>query len=246
MSGHSKWANIKHRKAKGDAQRGKIFTKIGREIAVAVKQGGADPESNSKLKEIIAKAKANNMPNDNITRGIKKASGELNSVNYEEVIYEGYGAGGAAVVVECLTDNKNRTAGDIRHYFDKYGGSLGASNCVLFMFERKGVIAIERTAKLSEDKVIEDALEGGAEDVISLDDAFEIYTQPSDFPEVRTYLEDKGYTFLNAEIDYIPQNTAALEGDNIEKFLKMLECFEDLDDVQNVYHNAELPEEEQE
>jgi YebC/PmpR family DNA-binding regulatory protein len=244
MSGHSKWANIKHKKEKGDAARGKIFTKIGREIAVAVKQGGSDPESNSKLKDAIAKAKANNMPNENILRGIKKAAGELSSVNYEEVIYEGYGAGGAAVIIECLTDNKNRTAGDIRHFFDKFGGALGATNCVLFMFDKKGLIAIERTPKTSEDKVLEDALEGGADDVITLDDAFEVYTQPSNYISVKNYLEKKGYTFLTAEIDYIPQNTVVLENENAEKFVKMIECFEDLDDVQRVYHNAELPDEE--
>ena len=244
MSGHSKWANIKHRKAKGDAQRGKIFTKLGREIAVAVKQGGADPETNSKLKDVIAKAKASNMPNDNILRGIKKAAGEIGSVNYEEITYEGYGIGGAAVIIECLTDNKNRTAGDIRHFFDKFGGSLGSTNCVSFMFDKKGVIAIERTPESKEDDIIEVALEGGADDVVSLDDAFEVYTDPSAFSAVRSFLENKNYEFLNAELDYIPQNTVVLENGNVDKFLKMIDSFEDLDDVQNVYHNVDLPEEE--
>lgn len=244
MSGHSKWANIKHKKAKGDAERGKIFTKIGREIAVAVKQGGSDPDSNSKLKDIIAKAKASNMPNDNIIRGIKKAAGELGTVNYEEINYEGYGAGGAAVIIESLTDNKNRTVGDIRHFFDKYGGALGTTNSVSFMFDRKGVLVIERTPKLSEDEIIEAALEAGADDVISEDDAFEVYTDPSAFSAVREFLENKKYEFLSAEIDFIPQSKVKLEGENLEKFLKMIECFEDLDDVQNVYHNADLPEEE--
>lgn len=244
MSGHSKWANIKHRKAKGDAQRGKIFTKIGREIAVAVKMGGSDPELNSKLKDAIAKAKANNLPNDNIIRGIKKAAGELGNVNYEEITYEGYGTSGVAVIVECLTDNKNRTAGDIRHLFDKFGGSLGSTNCVSFMFDRKGVITIERTPLLSEDEIMEAALEAGADDVAVLEDAFEVYTDPAVFSAVRAFLENKKYEFLNAEIDFIPQNTTVLEGTNLEKFRKMLDSFEDLDDVQNVYHNADLPDED--
>lgn len=244
MSGHSKWANIKHRKAKGDAQRGKIFTKLGREIAVAVKQGGPDPESNSKLKDVIAKAKSNNMPNENIQRGIKKAAGELGSVNYEEITYEGYGIGGAAVIIECLTDNKNRTAGDIRHFFDKFGGSLGAMNCVSFMFDRKGVITIEKTSDIKEDDIMEVALDGGADDIVTLDEVFEIYTDVTTFSIVREYIENK-YNILNAEIDYLPQNTTVLEGDNLAKFNKMIDSFEDLDDVQNVYHNVDLPDEEE-
>lgn len=245
MSGHSKWANIKHKKEKGDAQRAKVFTKIGREIAVAVKQGGADPETNSKLKDAVAKAKANNMPNDNIMRGIKKAAGELGSVNYESINYEGYGVGGSAVIVECLTDNKNRTAGDVRHFFDKFGGSLGAQNCVSFMFDKKGVVTIECSPGLSEDQLIEDALEAGADDVEVLDDVFVIYSDPAQFSSLRAELEKK-YKIAEAEIDYISQNTVTLEGENLEKFLKMIECFEDLDDVQNVYHNVDLPDEEEE
>ncbi len=242
MAGHSKWANIKHRKAKGDAQRAKIFTKIGRELAVAVKQGGPDPEVNSRLKDAIAKAKANNMPGDNIQRAIKKAAGELSSVNYEPITYEGYGISGAAVMVECLTDNKNRTAGDIRHYFDKYGGSLGAQNCVSFMFDKKGVVTIERSAGISEDQLFEDALEAGADDMETDGDVFVIYCDPASLAQVKGSMEKK-YAILEAEIDYIPQTTVKLEGENLEKFLKMIDCFEDLDDVQNVYHNVELPEE---
>lgn len=245
MSGHSKWANIKHRKEKGDAQRAKIFTKVGREIAVAVKQGGPDPESNSKLKDAIEKAKANNMPNDNIMRGIKKAAGELSSVNYEPITYEGYGVSGSAVLVECLTDNKNRTAGDVRHFFDKYGGSLGAQNCVSFMFDKKGVLTIESAPGFSEDQLMENVLEAGADDVEIDEDIFIIYTDPANFSAVKAELGKK-YKIAEAEIDYIPQTTVKLEGENLEKFLRMIECFEDLDDVQNVYHNVELPEEEQE
>jgi len=245
MSGHSKWANIKHRKAKGDAARGKIFTKIGREIAVAVKSGGADPEANSKLKDVIAKAKANNMPNDNIARGIKKAAGELGLVNYEDMLYEGYGIGGSAVLVETLTDNKTRTAGDVRHFFDKYGGSLGTTNCVSFMFQRKGLIILERGIKTSEDAVFEDALEAGASDVITSDDAFEVYTAPSDYFAVKDVLEKK-YIVLSSETAYYPNSTVKLDAEQLVKFQKMLEIFEDCDDVQNVYHNVELPEEEEE
>ena len=188
MSGHSKWANIKATKGKNDAKRANIFTKIGREIAVAVKQGGSDPNTNSKLRDVIAKAKANNMPNDNIQRGIKKAAGELGSVNYEENIYEGYGAGGVAVIVETLTDNKNRTAGDVRHAFDKCGGSMGTSGCVSYMFDRKGVIVVEK-ADYSEDDMMMIALDAGAEDVVSDEDVFEIFTDSSDYSTVREALE---------------------------------------------------------
>ena len=187
MSGHSKWANIKATKGKNDAKRANIFTKIGREIAVAVKQGGSDPNTNSKLRDVIAKAKANNMPNDNIQRGIKKAAGELGSVNYEENIYEGYGAGGVAVIVETLTDNKNRTAGDVRHAFDKCGGSMGTSGCVSYMFDRKGVIVVEK-ADYSEDDMMMIALDAGAEDVVSDEDVFEIFTDSSDYSTVERRL----------------------------------------------------------
>ncbi|HOR12730.1 MAG TPA: YebC/PmpR family DNA-binding transcriptional regulator, partial [Clostridia bacterium] len=181
MAGHSKWANIKNKKEKTDAQRGKTFTKIGREIAIAVKEGGADPINNSKLRDVIAKAKANNMPNDNIARSIKKASGEMGTVNFEECTYEGYGPGGVAVIVEAVTDNRNRTAAEMRYIFDKSGGSLGATGCVSWMFDKKGVIVIERNKELDEDEAMMAALEAGAEDFAALDDAFEVYTAVSEF-----------------------------------------------------------------
>jgi YebC/PmpR family DNA-binding regulatory protein len=243
MSGHSKWSNIKHRKEKSDAQRARMFSKIGREIAVAVKQGGSDPESNSKLKDVIDKAKANNMPNDNIIRSIKKAAGDLGSVNYEEIIYEGYGAGGAAVIIRCLTDNKNRTAGDVRHYFDKFGGSLGSSNCVSFMFDRKGIITIKNGSEHGEEEIIDAVLNAGAEDCDIQDDSIDILCDPSAFAAVKQYFEQNGYEILEAEITYIPQNKITLEGENLSKFTKMIECFEELDDVQEVYHNVDLPDE---
>ncbi len=246
MSGHSKWANIKNKKAKGDAARGKIFTKLGREIAVAVKAGGPDPSINSKLYDVIVKCKAANMPNDNIQRGIKKASGELNAINYEAMTYEGYGIGGSAVIVETLTDNKNRTAGDIRHCFDKCGGSMGVSGSVSYLFDRKGVIEVERTAALSEDAVMEMALEAGADDMITTEDEFVIYTSPAAFSEVRNFLEGKGLNFVSAEVELIPQNRVTLEGDKLDKFLKMLDMMDELDDVQNIFHNVDLPEEEEE
>lgn len=201
MSGHSKWANIKHKKGKADAARGKIFTKIGREIAIAVREGGSDPETNGKLRDVVAKAKANNMPNDNILRSIKKAAGELGSVNYEEITYEGYSAGGMAVLVECVTDNRNRTASDIRHYFDKFGGNLGATGSVGWMFDRKGLIVVDRKPGMDEDEVMMAALEAGASDVQTLDDAFEIYTEVGDFSAVREALEKERMSFLSAGAD---------------------------------------------
>lgn len=247
MSGHSKWANIKNKKEKTDSQRGKIFTKIGREIAIAVKEGGSDPANNSKLRDVIAKAKANNMPNDNITRSIKKAAGELGSVNYEEITYEGYGPGGTAVIVEVVTDNRNRTAAEIRHIFDKSGGSMGASGCVSWMFDKKGLMVVERSASIDEDELMMEALDAGAEDFNALDDVYEIYTSPADFSAVREALEGK-YTFISAEIGMFPQNTvdATKDPELVEKIEKMLDRFDDDDDVQEVYHNVTLPEEEDE
>lgn len=247
MSGHSKWANIKNKKEKTDSQRGKIFTKIGREIAIAVKEGGSDPANNSKLRDVIAKAKANNMPNDNITRSIKKAAGELGSVNYEEITYEGYGPGGTAVIVEVVTDNRNRTAAEIRHIFDKSGGSMGASGCVSWMFDKKGLMVVERSASIDEDELMMEALDAGAEDFNALDDVYEIYTSPADFSAVREALEAK-YTFISAEIGMFPQNTvdATKDPELVEKIEKMLDRFDDDDDVQEVYHNVTLPEEEDE
>ena len=246
MSGHSKWATIKRAKGKTDAARANVFTKIGRELAVAVKAGGPDPNNNAKLRDVISKAKAANMPNDNITRSIKKASGELGSINYDAITYEGYGAGGVAVIVETLTYNKNRTAGDVRAIMSKHGGSLGMTGCVSYMFDNKGLIVVERTAALSEDEVTELAIEAGADDVVTEDDAFEIYTSVSAFSEARKFLEEKGLTFLQAELTMIPQSKITLAPDKLETFLKMLEKLEENDDVQNIYHNVELPEEEEE
>jgi YebC/PmpR family DNA-binding regulatory protein len=240
MSGHSKWANIKNKKEKTDAQKGKIFTKIGREIAIAVKEGGgADPANNSKLRDVIAKAKAANMPNDNISRSIKKASGDGNSVDYEEVVYEGYGPGNIAVIVNVLTDNRNRIAAEMRHIFSKSGGNMGASGSVAWMFDKKGLIVIERTALMDEDEVMMQALDAGAEDFVAQDDVFEVYTSPTDFSAVREALEGLGYTFLSAEIGQIPKNTSNItDPETIEKIERFLERLDDNDDVQEVFHNG--------
>lgn len=246
MSGHSKWANIKNKKEKTDSQRGKIFTKIGREIAIAVKEGGgADPANNSKLRDVIAKAKANNMPNDNIQRSIKKAAGEGQNVNYEEATYEGYGPGNMAVIVDVVTDNKNRIAAEMRHIFDKSGGNLGSTGCVSWMFDKKGLIVIERTAAMDEDEVMMQALEAGAADFVAQDDAFEVYTDPAEFSAVREALEPLGYTFISAEVRMLPQNSVDVtDAETIEKIERFLERLDDNDDVQEVYHNAVLPEDE--
>ena len=246
MSGHSKWANIKNKKEKTDAQRGKVFTKIGREIAIAVKEGGgADPANNSKLRDVIAKAKANNMPNDNIMRSIKKAAGEGASVIYEEIAYEGYGPGNMAVIVQILTDNRNRIAAEMRHIFDKSGGNLGNAGCVSWMFDKKGLIVIERTADMDEDEVMMQALDAGASDFVAQDDAFEVYTDPAEFSAVREALEPSGYTFISAEVGMIPQNSVEVnDPETAEKIERFLERLDDNDDVQEVFHNAILPEEE--
>lgn len=244
MSGHSKWNNIKNKKAKGDAARSKIFTKIGREIAVAVKAGGADPNTNSKLYDVVQKAKANNMPNDNITRSIKKASGELSAVDYIEIVYEGYGVGGSAVIVECLTDNKNRTAGDVRCAFDKNGGSLGQTNCVSYMFDRRGIVIAENTVGLDDDSAFELAIESGADDVSLEDGMVEMTCDTSVLGAVRDAVVSKGLNLVSAEMNWLPQTMVTLEGDNLVKFQRMLDVLEDNDDVQNVYHNVALPEEE--
>lgn len=243
MSGHSKWANIKIKKGKSDAQRGKAFTKLGREIAIAVKQGGANPDANSRLKDVIAKAKAANMPNDNIFRSIKKAAGEGEGDNYEEITYEGYGPGGVAVIVEAATDNRNRTAGDIRHFFDKFGGNLGQSGSVSFMFNRKGIILIEKRDNITEDDLMMEALEAGAEDVSTEDEYFEILTEANDFSAVREALEAKNYEFLDAEVSMIPVTVTKLtDAKQIEQMDRLIENLEDMDDVQNVYHNWEQEE----
>lgn len=239
MSGHSKWKNIMHKKEKTDAQRAKVFTKIGKEMAVAIREGGADPVSNSKLRDLIQKAKANNVPNDNIDRIIKKFSGD-NAVNYEEMVYEGYGPCGVAVIVEAMTDNRNRTASEVRHAFDKFGGNLGQSGCVSYLFEDKGVIVIEKDAKNDEDKLMETALEAGAEDFLTEDDCYEIYTETSDVYAIKDALEAAGYTVLSAEEDKVPSNYITLEGeDDIKHMQLLLDALEDNDDVSDVYHNWE-------
>ncbi len=246
MSGHSKWANIKNKKEKTDAQKGKIFTKIGREIAIAVKEGGGgDPVNNSKLRDVIAKAKAANMPNDNINRSIKKAMGDANAANYEEITYEGYGPGNIAVIVNVVTDNRNRIAAEMRHIFDKSGGNMGNSGSVSWMFDKKGQIVIERTALMDEDEVMMQALDAGAEDFVANDDTFEIYTAPNDFSTVREALEPLGYTFLTAEVSMIPQNTTEIQdAETVEKIERFLERLDDNDDVQEVFHNGSWEEEE--
>ena len=242
MSGHSKWSTIKRKKEATDGARAKVFTKIGREIMVAVKEGGADPNSNSKLRDLISKAKSNNVPNDNIERVIKKAAGEGDKTNYEENVYEGYGPGGVAVIVECLTDNKNRTAADVRHFFDKFGGNMGTSGCVSFMFSTKGVIIVDSEG-VDEEKIMEDAFDLGASDLSSEDGAFEVTTEPADFSAVREGLEAKGYKLLSAEIEQIPSTYTTLTDEElIKKMNLLLEHLEDNDDVQNVYHNWEMPE----
>lgn len=239
MSGHSKWSTIKRKKEKTDGARAKIFTKVGREIAVAVRDGGADPSANSKLKDIIAKAKANNVPNDNIERIIKKASGEAGGAAYEEIMYEGYGPTGVAVIVETLTDNRNRTAAEMRHYFDKNKGNMGQSGCVSFMFTREGVIAIEAEG-IDEDTLMEDSLECGASDFIAEEGVFVIKTEPNDLGVVRDALEAKGYTFASAEVEYTPSTMARLETEEDLKMMsRLLDMMDENDDVQNVWHNLE-------
>ena len=240
MSGHSKWANIKHKKEKTDAQKAKVFTKIGKEITIAVKEGGGDPASNSKLRDLILKAKSNNVPNDNIERTIKKALGSTGE-NYEEVVYEGYGPAGIAVIVEATTDNRNRTAGNVRSYFSKYHGNMGQSGCVSYLFADKGVIIISNEDEdIDEDKLMETALEAGAEDFASEGEVFEIYTEPDDMYAVKEALEAAGYAIMSAEKDKIPSNYVTLDSEDDIKFMGLLiEHLEDDDDVMNVYHNWE-------
>lgn len=238
MSGHSKWHNIQKTKGAADAKRSQMFTKVAREMIVAVKTGGGgDPANNSRLATVIAKAKAVNMPNDNIKRTIEKAAGASNADNYESVVYEGYGPNGVAVIVEALTDNRNRTAPEVRHNFDKYGGNLGASGCVSWSFDRKGLIIIERE-DLDEDTVMMDTLDAGAEDFSAQEDVFEVYTAADDCGVVAARLEEKGYVFLSAQVEMIPQNTVKLTEDvDIKNMEKLVERMEENDDVQNVYHN---------
>lgn len=238
MSGHSKWANIKHKKEKTDSQRGKMFTKLGREIAIAVKSGGADPTANAKLRDIIAKAKTNNMPNDSITRSIKKAAGDGDGSIYEVINYEGYGPSGVAVIVEALTDNRNRTAGDIRHFFDKYGGNMGTTGCVSFMFDQKGQIIIEKKKGMDDDEMMIKALDAGASDFLVEDEYYEVLTEPADFTNVRETFEKAGYEFISADVTMIPQTyTELTDTEAIENMEKLIERLEDHDDVQNIWHN---------
>lgn len=242
MSGHSKWHNIQNKKGKADAKRGKIFTKIGRELMIAVKNGGPDPDNNPKLRDAIAKAKAANMPNDTVQRSIKKASGELSAVDYERIVYEGYGPSGVAVIVDTLTDNKNRSAGNVRSAFTKGGGNMGTTGCVGFMFQEKGEIVIEK-GDLDEEELMMMALDAGAEDFNSdEEEVFIITTSPEDFGTVREALEAEGLEFLEAAVKMIPDTYTEIDEDAAKKFQKMLDLLEDDDDVQEVYHNAEFPE----
>ncbi len=243
MSGHSKWHNIQAKKGKTDAARGAIFTKIGRELAVAAK-GNPNPDTNSKLADVIAKAKAANMPNENIKRSIAKATGELGDKDYKELTYEGYGIAGSAVIIKTLTDNVNRTAGDIRSTMSKCGGQMGNTGCVSYMFDNKGIIVIEKTVALDEDTMMEYCLEAEAEDFVASDDVYEITTTPESFSSVRKFFEDKGVMFLEASIKMVPQNYITLYSEKLATFNKMLDKLEELDDVQDIYHNVELPEED--
>jgi len=243
MSGHNKWSTIKHTKEKNDAANAKVFTKIGREIAVAVKLGGADPNSNPKLKNLIAKAKSANMPGDNITRVIKKASGELSAINYESITYEGYGPAGSALIVYALTDNKNRTASDVRHYFDKFGGSLGATGCVSYLFDKKGVIIVEKGTGISDDDMMMIALDCGAEDIEIFDEYFQIYTTPETLDSVKANLESQDIKIAQADVDLIPQNYVSVPEDKLTSFGKLMNALNDNDDVQEVYHNVDNYEE---
>lgn len=238
MSGHSKWNNIKRKKGAADAQRGATFTKLGREIQVAVKNGGADPDSNSRLKDVIAKAKAANMPNDNIQRSIKKADGASESENFEEMLYEGYGPGGVAVLVRTLSDNRNRTAGDVRHIFDKFGGNMGTSGCVSFLFQEKGILIIDGEVYEDEEQVMMDALEAGAEDFSADGGVYEVTTLPDDYASVREVLTDKGYVFLDVSLGPVPITWTEIEDpEMMEKMDKLIDRMEEHDDVQEVFHN---------
>ena len=240
MSGHSKWHNIQAKKGKADAARGKIFTKLGRELLIAVKQGGPDPAGNSKLKDVIAKCKANNMPNDSINSAIKRASGAGSDETYEEIVYEGYGINGVAVIVNATTNNRNRTAADVRHIFDKFGGNLGTTGCVSYMFEKKGVIVIEKSSvSMSEDDLMMLAIEAGAEDFVSEDEVYEITTAPENFSAVREELEKNNLTFIEAEVQMVPNTYVSLDETAGNKMQILLDQLDELDDVANVYHNWE-------
>lgn len=246
MAGHSKWANIKHKKARADAARGKVFTKIGREIIVAVKEGGADVNGNFRLRLAIDKARSVNMPNDNINRAVQRGLGASDGDSYEQFSYEGYGPGGVAIILDIMTDNRNRTAAEVRHLFTKYGGNMGEPGCVSWMFNRKGLILIEREEGMSEDDVMLMALESGAEDFVANDDSFEIVTETDQLENVRRSLDEQGLAIASAELTMLPQNTISLQGEEAEKALKLLNMLEDQDDVQNIYSNADISDEDME
>lgn len=240
MAGHSKWANIKHKKAKEDAKRGQVFTKLARKITVAAKEGGPDPASNVRLRLAIDEARSFNMPNDNIERAIQRAVGGLEGVSYSEVFYEGYGPNGVAIMLQVLTDNRNRTASEVRHRFSKFGGNLGESGCVAWMFERRGLLVLERGEQLDEDEVMLVALESGAQDVVVEGDVIEIHTEPSEFIRIKEELEGKGLSFIGAEISFIPQNTVQIGQEQAESVERLIEMLEELDEVQEVYSNYEV------
>ncbi len=242
MSGHSKWSTIKRKKAKVDAQRGKVFTRLSKEIIMAAKSGGGDPEGNIRLKTAIQRAKEANIPNDNIQRAIMKGTGELGGGNFEEIVYEGYGPGGVAVMMEIMTDNRNRTAGEIRHLFSRYGGNLGETGCVSWMFDKKGLIMVDKASGADEDDLLLAALEAGAEDMKVEEDSFEIYTEPESFESVRDALAGQGYVIADAEITMIPQTSVNLTGNEAEQMLKLMDSLEDHDDVQEVYANFDITE----
>lgn len=242
MSGHSKWSTIKHKKGAADAKRGKIFTKLIKEITVAARMGGGDPNANPRLRSALLAARAENMPKDNMDRAVKKGTGELEGVNYEEVVYEGYGPGGAAVIVESLTDNKNRAVAEIRHCFSKRGGNLGANGCVAWMFDKKGYLVVEKSA-IDEDALMEAALEAGAEDVREDGPNFEVITEPEDFEAVKEAIEGASIPYVAAEITLLPQNTTSLKGKEAEQMIALMEMLDDSDDVQKVYTNADIPDE---
>ncbi len=245
MAGHSKWNNIKHKKGKADAEKGKVFAKVAKEIIVAVKHGGGDPDSNFALRMALDKARSVNTPNENINRAIQRGLGSADSDNYEEFSYEGFGPGGVAVMVDLLSDNRNRTASDIRHLFSKHGGNMGENGCVAYLFDKKGLIAIDREQEArSEDEMLLLALEAGAEDLQVEEESFEIITAPTDLESVRSFLAEQGIAIASAELSMIPQTLVAVEGEVAEKVLRLLDALEDHDDVQNVYTNADLPDEE--
>lgn len=241
MAGHSKWSNIKHRKAKADLAKGKIFTKMSKEITMAAREGGPDPETNFRLRTAIQDARAANMPNENVERAIKRGTGELEGVQYEEVIYEGYGPGGVAIMLDLISDNRNRTASDIRHIFSRHGGNLGESGCVAWMFDMKGLIVIDEDEEMPEDDLLMHALEAGAEDFVADDGEYQVITSPSDLENVKTYLEEQGIKLASTEISRIPKNTVKVDAKQGEQLIRLLDALENNDDVQKIYGNYDIP-----